>query len=59
MPFGLKNTGTTYQQLVNKIFKEQIGYNIEVYADDMLVKSHALENHINDLEEAFATLHKC
>ena len=37
-PSGLKNTGTTYQRLVNKIFKAQIGRNI-VYVDDMLVKS--------------------
>ena len=39
MPFGLKNAGATYQWLVNKIFKEQIGRNMEVYVDDMLVKS--------------------
>ena len=39
MPFGLKNAGTTYQWLVNKIFKPQIGWNMEVYVDDMLVKS--------------------
>ena len=39
MPIGLKNAEVTYQQLVNKIFKSQIGRNIEVYVDDMLVKS--------------------
>lgn len=39
MPFGLKNAGAIYQQLDNKIFKHQIGRNIEVYVDDMLVKS--------------------
>ncbi|KAG1338806.1 putative RNA-directed DNA polymerase [Cocos nucifera] len=39
MPFGLKNTGATYRCLVNKIFKEQIGRNMEMYVDDMLVKS--------------------
>ena len=37
MPFDLKNAGATYQRLVNKIFKEQIGRNMEVYMDDMLV----------------------
>ena len=39
MPFGLKNAGATYQRLVNKMFSKQIGRNMEVYVDDMLVKS--------------------
>jgi hypothetical protein len=39
MPFGLKNVRATYQQLVNKMFQAQIGRNMEVYLDDMLVKS--------------------
>ncbi|KAL0304719.1 UNVERIFIED_CONTAM: Polyprotein P3 [Sesamum angustifolium] len=39
MPFGLKNVGATYQRLVDKIFRPQIGRNVEVYAVDMLVKS--------------------
>ena len=39
MPFGLKNTGATYQRLMNKMFMDQIGRNVQVYVDDMLVKS--------------------
>ncbi|KAL0463124.1 UNVERIFIED_CONTAM: Retrovirus-related Pol polyprotein from transposon opus [Sesamum latifolium] len=39
MPFGLKNAGATYQRLVDRIFRPQIGRNVEVYVDDMLVKS--------------------
>ena len=39
MPFGLKNAGATYQRLVNHMFRPQIGRNVEVYVDDMLVKS--------------------
>ncbi|KAI5317940.1 hypothetical protein L3X38_037647 [Prunus dulcis] len=37
MPFGLKNVGSTYQRLVNKMFKSQIGKTMEVYIDDMVV----------------------
>ncbi|KAL0458440.1 UNVERIFIED_CONTAM: hypothetical protein Slati_0471200 [Sesamum latifolium] len=59
MPFGLKNVGATYQRLVDKIFRPQIGKNVEVYVDDMLVKSKKAEDHIADLEETFAVLRKC
>ncbi|KAL0444276.1 UNVERIFIED_CONTAM: Retrovirus-related Pol polyprotein from transposon [Sesamum latifolium] len=51
MPFGLKNAGATYQRLVDKIFHPQIGRNIEVYVDDMLVKSKKAADHVKDLEE--------
>src|SRR3954465_8136070 len=53
MPFGLKNTGATYQRLVNKLFKQQIGRNVEVYVDDMLVKSTKENDHVKDLRETF------
>ena len=56
MPFGLKNAGATYQRLVNKMFNKQIGRNIEVYVDDMLVKSKEELAHLDDLRETFATL---
>ena len=56
MPFGLKNAGVTYQRLVNQIFKKQIGRNVEVYVDDMLVKSRKEEDHLDDLRETFNTL---
>ena len=39
MPFGLKNAGATYQRLMNRMFASQIGRNVQVYVDDMLVKS--------------------
>ena len=58
IPFGLKNTDATYQQLVNKIFKTQIGRNMKVYVDDMLVKSLQTSDHVRDLEEAFDTLRR-
>ena len=58
IPFGLKNAGATYQRLVNKIFSQQIGRNMEVYVDDMLVKSKEELTHLDDLKEMFATLKK-
>ncbi|CAL2229365.1 unnamed protein product [Prunus armeniaca] len=58
MPFGLKNAKATYQRLVNKIFKEQIGKTIEVYIDDMLVKAPERAYHIKNLAEAFSLLQK-
>ena len=58
MPFDLKNAGATYQRLVNNIVQDQIGRNMEVYVDDMLVKSMEAQEHIQDLQEAFETLKK-
>ena len=49
MPFGLKNVEFAYQRLVNKMFHKQIGAFMEVYIDDMLVKSVKVELHINHL----------
>jgi hypothetical protein len=56
MPFGLKNAGVTYQRLMNNMFRSQIGRNVEVYMDDMLVKSKIVGYHERDLEETFKTL---
>ncbi|KAL0317402.1 UNVERIFIED_CONTAM: hypothetical protein Sangu_2154500 [Sesamum angustifolium] len=58
MPFGLKNVGATYQKLVDKIFRPQLGRNMEVYVDDMLVKRKESRNHVEYLEETFAVLRK-
>ncbi|KAI5338350.1 hypothetical protein L3X38_017621 [Prunus dulcis] len=56
MPFRLKNAGATYQRLVNKIFKEQIGRTMEVYVDDMLVKAPKRGDHFKNLADAFSLL---
>uniref|UniRef100_A0A2N9FJ95 Integrase catalytic domain-containing protein n=1 Tax=Fagus sylvatica TaxID=28930 RepID=A0A2N9FJ95_FAGSY len=50
MPFGLKNAGATYQRMVTKMFSELLGKTVEVYIDDMVVKSVKSTDHIGDLE---------
>ena len=57
MPFELKNPSATYQRLMNRMFAPQIGRNVQVYVDDMLVKSRREEDHLEDLKETFDTLH--
>ncbi|GAA0173147.1 hypothetical protein LIER_41469 [Lithospermum erythrorhizon] len=56
MPFGLKNAGTTYQRMVNIIFANQIGRNMKIYVDDMLVKSKEKGHHLENLRETFEQL---
>ncbi|GJS34037.1 reverse transcriptase domain-containing protein [Tanacetum coccineum] len=67
MPFGLKNAGATYQRLVDKAFDNQVGRNIEVYVDDLVIKSHTEAEMLRDIDEMFPekslslfkTLKKC
>ena len=56
IPFGLKNAGATYQRLVNRMFQKQIGTTMEVYIDDMLVKSITAELHVAHMSETFQIL---
>ena len=58
MPFGLKNTRVTYQRLVNHMFRELIGRSMEVYMDDLLVKSKESADHLEHLAEAFGILRR-
>nr|GFC14301.1 reverse transcriptase domain-containing protein [Tanacetum cinerariifolium] len=58
MPFGFKNAGATYQRLVDKAFDNQIGQNIEVYVDDLVIKSHTEAEMLRDIGETFGTLQK-
>ncbi|KAM2774142.1 hypothetical protein COP1_019058 [Malus domestica] len=58
MPFGLKNTGATYQRFVNMMFKKQIGVTMEVYVDDIMVKGKQQSDHIHNLAETFNILRK-
>lgn len=54
--FGLKNARATYQGLVDSIFSKQIGQNIEVYVDDMDIKSLNKATLVKDIEETFKIL---
>nr|GEX77018.1 hypothetical protein [Tanacetum cinerariifolium] len=58
MPFGLKNAGATYQRLMDKAFESQVGRNIEVYVDDLVVKSYTEAEMMRDIEKTFRTLRK-
>ena len=56
MPFGLKNAGSTYQRMMTKMFEAQMGKNIEMYIDDMVVKSKIVSEHVEDLANIFKIL---
>ena len=56
MPFGLKNVKVTYQRMVTRVFKDQIGEIIEVYIDNMVVKNRRNEEHMPNLVEVFEIL---
>ena len=56
MSFGLKNAGSTYQMMMTRMFEPQLGKSIEVYIDDMVVKSKVVSKHVRDLEVIFGIL---
>ncbi|GAA0166381.1 hypothetical protein LIER_21545 [Lithospermum erythrorhizon] len=58
MPFGLKNVGGTYQRMANEMFAKKIGWNMEIYVDDMLVKSKVKSEHLLNLREIFDQLRR-
>nr|XP_023900124.1 uncharacterized protein LOC112011998 [Quercus suber] len=58
MPFGLKNVGATYQRMMTRMFRDKIGCTVEVYIDDMVVKSKQEEQHTGNLREVFETLRR-
>ena len=58
MSFGLKNVGSTYQRMMTRIFESQLGKNIEIYIDDMVVKSKVVSEHLGDLGNIFEVLRK-
>ena len=50
MSFGLKNAGSTYQRILTRMFKPQLGKNIEIYVNDIVVKSMVVSEHLGDLD---------
>ena len=58
MPFGLKNAGATYQRLVTKMFRPLLGSTMEVYIDDIMVKSKQRSDHVAHLQQTFDLLKK-
>jgi hypothetical protein len=58
MPFGLKNAGTTYQWMMQNCLESQIGYNIQVYIDDVVITTRKEESLISDLKETFDNLNR-
>ena len=53
MPFGLKNAGATYQRAAIALFLDMLDRGVEVYVDDMVVKSHDKADHWIALERSF------
>src|SRR3954468_11879158 len=58
MPFGLKNTSATYQRMMQACLKVQIGRNVQVYVDDIVIKTYNASTLLDDLRKTFATLNK-
>ena len=58
MPFGLKNAESTYQRMMTRMFESELGKNIEIYIDDMVVKSKMVSEHLGDLQAIFQILKK-
>ena len=58
MPFSLKHARSTYQRMMTKMFEPQLGKSIEVYIDNMVVKSKVVSEHVGDLGVIFDILRK-
>ncbi|KAI5324067.1 hypothetical protein L3X38_033140 [Prunus dulcis] len=53
MPFGLRNVGISYQRAINSVFHDMIGHSLEVYIDDVVIKSPKKGDHVSNLKKAF------
>ena len=57
-PFRLKNAGATYLRAVTALFHDMMHKEVEVYVDDMMVKSEIREGHFETLDKFLARLEK-
>ena len=58
MPFGLKNARATYQPMMQACLKDQIGWNVQVYVDNIIVKTYQANTLLEDLRETFEALNR-
>jgi hypothetical protein len=58
MTFGLKNVSATYQRAMNLIFHDLLGIILEIYIDDVVVKSHSMNSHLTDLRLALERMRR-
>jgi hypothetical protein len=58
MPEGLKNADSTFSRLTKKALKNQVGHNVFTYVDDIVVANKSKEDHLSELAETFANMHK-
>jgi hypothetical protein len=56
MTFSLRNVRATYQQCIQNILEKQVGHNVHVYNDDVVLKSAPKDDLVADLTETFANL---
>lgn len=58
IPFKLRNTEDTYQRMIDKVFEKQIGWKMEVYVDDMVMKSSGDKELLKDIKETMVGFRK-
>src|SRR3954470_7470630 len=58
MPFVLKNAGATYQRMMQACLRNQIARNVQVYVDEIVIKTYSASTLLDDLRETFAALNK-
>ena len=58
MPFGFKNAGATYQRAMNSIFHDFIEVFMQIYIDDIVVKSPSSDDHLSHLKRSFERMRK-